>query len=71
MTALLAALGYLFVGRVFVFIARDGAARTRVGQLAVALGWPVLVAVMFGFIAMEMVQTRGGGYPDDGDEGDA
>lgn len=56
---------YLFVGRVFVFIARDGLARRRMGQIAVAVLWPLLLLVMFGAVVLEMIQTGGNGYPDE------
>ena len=65
MIPLLASLAYLFIGRVFVFITRDGMAKKRLGQVVVAIGWPFLVLVMFGFIALEMIQTGGKGYPEE------
>jgi hypothetical protein len=57
---------YLLVGRVFVFIARKGLARTRPGVMIVLIGWPVIVLVMFGFVVVEMVSTNGEGYEEDG-----
>ena len=60
---------YVFVGVVAAFIVRRGVASTRVGYAGVVALWPLLVMLMFGLVAVEMIATGGQGYEDE-DEGE-